>query len=470
MSDNYKEKIIKAFDQAEHYDQFARIQKIVAKKLSDRIFHYFNSISASQPLSILEIGCGTGFLTEHLVRLFPDAHIVVTDISPKMLQRSKDKLNKSKRNVTFKIMDGEHPDLDGQYDLICSSLTLQWFSDLSISIKNLTNLLKVNGYFICSTLASDTFKEWRAVHMDNHFDCSLQNYPQFTDLQSLWPLTGSGYWESEEIIDHYDNGLDFAKELHAIGAFVPDKKSYPLQWSQFKKVIADFNCFYCCCTYHIAYGVFHKFSAKGFFVTGTDTDVGKTFISTLLTKLLNGIYWKPIQTGLSCDQGDTKTVCQLAEISSEHYLPPLIELQAPLSPEEAAKLEQYEIKPEIFNGISLNPEKKYIVEGAGGVLVPIAKHYLMIDLMKTINLPVIIVARTKLGTLNHTLMTIEVLRNKKITIAGVILNGALNKTCKEFIESYGKVKILGEIPQLPDINSEKLNAVYQYISIPEDYL
>ena len=469
MSRNYKEKIIKAFDQADQYEKFASIQKIVAKKLSDCIRKQFKtSVNHKEKISILEIGCGTGLLTQYLIDFFPDAHFVLTDISPEMLNRAKNKFKNHKYDLTFKLMDGEYPELDEKYDLICSSLTFQWFDNVASAIRTLTNYLKQNGYLICSTLTFETFKEWRSIYNDNDFSCNLQTYPSIESIQSVWPETGTGRWETDEIIVQIDTAIDFFKGLRSIGASVPLETSKPLKLSQFKKVLSDFSKNYNYCSYHIAYGVFRKFSAKGFFVTGTDTDIGKTIISACLTKLLNAVYWKPIQTGLNCDIGDTNTVCHLAELSETQYLSPIIKLQAPLSPEDAARLENRELSLDHVNVSDLKQEKKYIVEGAGGIFVPINDHLFIIDLIEKINLPVIVVARTILGTLNHTLMTIEALRNRNIKISGVILNGPLNEDCKNSIISHGKVKILGQVPFLSNVNPDNLSTLCECISIPEE--
>ncbi len=470
MLKSYKEKIIHSFDQADQYDDYAVIQKIVAVKLSEYIKNNcmdYNSLD--HKISILEIGCGTGFLTEHLLYLFPNAEFVITDISSQMLKRAEQKIKKCSNDIIFKIMDGENPQFDKKFDLICSNLSIQWFHDLACALKKLTNYLKPNGYIICSTLASETFKEWRSIYLHHQFECTLQNYPKKEEFEFFWPKTGSGYWVYEKIIDHFNHGLDFFRELRFIGASVPNKASVPLKRFQLNKIISDFNNYYKYCTYHLAFGIFRKFSAKGFFVTGTDTDVGKTFISACLTKLLNAIYWKPIQTGLNCNLGDTHRICQLLNLKNYDFLKPIIELQAPLSPEEAAKVENRYINSDFMDRINLNSNNTYIIEGAGGVFVPINENLMMIDLIQKINLPVIIVTRTTLGTLNHTLMTIEALRKRHISIAGIVLNGEMNEANKQAIIKHGKVKIIGEIPFFPSINLKELEISCRKINIPMKY-
>ncbi|EUK18794.1 dethiobiotin synthase [Commensalibacter papalotli (ex Servin-Garciduenas et al. 2014)] len=462
---NYnKQKIIHSFNQADSYEQSAKIQKTVVKRLVSYIKEL--NFDPSQPLLILEIGCGTGLLTQYLLELFPKAKFVITDISPKMVERTKAKFEKKYSNVQFKIMDGEALQLDQSFDLICSSLAFQWFEDLKGALQRITDFLNPNGVLLCSTLAQESFEEWRAIYDHYDYSCPLQSYPKLDKLESYWPtLTGGGYWETESIIDSIPDGLEFIKELRCIGAHTSLASHHSLSAGQLRKVIIKFNSDYGYTTYQVAFGYFKRFSAKGFFVTGTDTDVGKSFVSACLTKVLNAKYWKPIQTGLNCDQGDTKTVQQLAMLSDQQVITPLIELQEPFSPEEAAERENIILDIEQLD-LSLSfHDQPYIVEGAGGALVPIAEYQFMIQLMKKINLPVIIVARTELGTLNHTLLTLEVIRKYHIPIAGVILNGKPNPANKEAIERHGKIKVITEIPHMEKLSLEFISQLSQEIAL-----
>lgn len=462
---NYnKQNIIKSFDHADSYEQSAKIQKIVVKRLVSTLRKL--DFNQGKAISILEIGCGTGLLTQYLLALFPEAEFVITDISAGMIERAKENLGKNRSNVTFKVMDGEALELDQSFDLICSSLAFQWFEDFEDSLQKITRYLNPNGVVLCSTLAKESFVEWREVYNSFNYSCPLQSYPEKETLESYWPTSlGGGFWEIENIIDSVQNGFEFIKGLRGIGAHISTTSHQSLSAGQLRKVIHQFDNQYGYTTYQIAFGYFKRFSAKGFFVTGTDTDVGKTYVSACLSKALNAIYWKPMQTGLNCDPGDTENVQQLASLSDDQILPPLIELQEPLSPEEAARREN--IKLDIGQLDLLLPwqEKAYIVEGAGGVFVPIAESQFMIELMKKINLPVIIVARTELGTLNHTLLTLEVLRKHHVPIAGVILNGTPNPANKEAIERHGKVKIIAEVPRMEMLSPEFILQFSQKIAL-----
>ncbi|WP_456324587.1 dethiobiotin synthase [Desulfonauticus submarinus] len=185
------------------------------------------------------------------------------------------------------------------------------------------------------------------------------------------------------------------------------------------------------------------------FITGTDTGVGKTLISSLLVKKFNAYYFKPIQTG-SKEERDVNIVKNLTGLNGEYFLPEVYLLKEPLSPHLAAKRENKKIE---LKKIFCPQKEPLVVEGAGGVFVPLNENSFMLDLMQKFSLPVLVVARSTLGTINHTLLTLEALRQKKIDILGVILNGPLNLENKNAIEYYGKVKVLAEIPKLKTINS-----------------
>lgn len=187
------------------------------------------------------------------------------------------------------------------------------------------------------------------------------------------------------------------------------------------------------------------------FVTGTDTDAGKTVISALLTLGLKAHYWKPVQSGCEIDS-DTKTVQELTGLSDEHFLPESYRLTEPLSPHEAAIRDGVRIDldaiqlPSSFT--SLPAETPLVVEGAGGILVPLAPGVLTIDLVKKLELPALVVARSGLGTINHTLLTLHALRASDIPIAGVVLNGPRHPENAEAIEEYGQVPVLAQVEQL----------------------
>lgn len=185
------------------------------------------------------------------------------------------------------------------------------------------------------------------------------------------------------------------------------------------------------------------------FITGTDTNVGKTVVSSWLCAHSGFDYFKPIQTGGDLER-DCLQVQQLArtKVHPESYL-----LQAPLSPHLAAFKEGVDID---VAKITLPTVENLIIEGAGGVLVPLNSEVLMIDLIKKLRVPVIVVARTSLGTINHTLLTLTTLHLLKIPILGVILKGESNGDNANAIAHYGKVKILASLPHFEDLNRNVL--------------
>jgi len=200
---------------------------------------------------------------------------------------------------------------------------------------------------------------------------------------------------------------------------------------------------------------------KGFFVTGTDTSVGKTICSAVLMNNLRKTrevcYWKPIQTGIEEDD-DTETVKTLANCAGEEIFDVGFRLEKPLSPHLSARLANVEIT--IGKTLQFIENKKnskfWIVEGAGGIFVPLNEKELMVDLIKALNLPVIVAAHSGLGTINHTLLTLEALRNLNLEIFGVILNGEPNAENRKAIEHFGKIKVLAEVPKFKKINAENL--------------
>jgi dethiobiotin synthetase len=200
-----------------------------------------------------------------------------------------------------------------------------------------------------------------------------------------------------------------------------------------------------------------------FFITGTDTGIGKTLVSALLCAALDAIYWKPIQTGTREDS-DRDTVMRLAEIGRERTLDEAYRFAPPVSPHLAARLAGVRID---FRRIKLPKPPRLpksanlITEGAGGALVPINKRQLTTDLMKHLGLPVLLVARTALGTINHTLLSIAALRAAKLDLRGVILSGKPNRENLRAIEHYGDVEVIGSVPLLKKINRGALLRVYQ---------
>ncbi len=199
---------------------------------------------------------------------------------------------------------------------------------------------------------------------------------------------------------------------------------------------------------------------RGLFVTGTDTGVGKTVVSAALMHYYRRFspvrYWKPVQTGIEQDD-DTATVRRLGACADAEILEAGVRLPRPVSPHLAARLADRRIEIQALAPLPA-ADVRWIVEGAGGVLVPLNDRQTMADLMAALGLPVLVAARSTLGTLNHTLLTIEALRARALRVAGVVMVGPRDAHNREAIEHYGAVPVLGEMPSFADLTPEALRA------------
>src|SRR6266550_3920785 len=198
---------------------------------------------------------------------------------------------------------------------------------------------------------------------------------------------------------------------------------------------------------------------KTLIVTGSDTGVGKTVVCAMLTLALKGIYWKPIQSG-TAGGTDTQRVQAMTGLPSSHFLPERYVLREPLSPHRAAELDGITIEAESLDLPQTNAKRWLIVEGAGGVLVPINRQTLQIALFSRWQAPVIIVARTALGTINHTLLSLEALKRRSIEVMGIIFVGDAMPDTKRTIAEFGGVKSLGRLPFLPALNADSLREAF----------
>ncbi len=198
---------------------------------------------------------------------------------------------------------------------------------------------------------------------------------------------------------------------------------------------------------------------RGFFVTGTDTNVGKTVLSALLCASLPARYWKPIQTG-SIEGTDRQQVIHWAGIADEDTHPEAYIFRDPVSPHLAAQNEGAEILLQQIHLPVSDERLPLVVEGAGGAMVPINGSEFMTDLMRTLDLPVLLAARSTLGTINHTLLSVKALRDAGLCVRGVVMNGPEDSGNRRAIEQYGHVHVIGHIPTLPEINRQSLHDVF----------
>jgi dethiobiotin synthetase len=195
------------------------------------------------------------------------------------------------------------------------------------------------------------------------------------------------------------------------------------------------------------------------FITGTDTGVGKTVVSAILMAGLNGYYWKPIQSGLE-EMSDTQWVQENTGLPGTHFFKETYRLTQPLSPHAAALQDGVRIELDAFK-IPTPPEPGHlIIEGAGGVMVPLNEKDLMTDIIKKLDAPVLLVCRSSLGTINHTLLSLEQLRREGIEIFGVVMNGPRNLENRKAIEHFGRIRVLAEIEPLPFIDPLTLKTLF----------
>jgi dethiobiotin synthase len=202
---------------------------------------------------------------------------------------------------------------------------------------------------------------------------------------------------------------------------------------------------------------------RGLFVTGTDTGVGKTVVSAaLMHRYRAGIplrYWKPIQTGIEQDD-DTAEVERLGDCRSGEIQRAGIRLRHPVSPHLAARLNGTTIalRPLVDSMVGERQSIRWIVEGAGGLLVPINNAETMADLISLLRLPVVLVARTSLGTINHTLLALEALGRRALQVAGVVMVGEPDAENRAAIEQFGATVVVGEMPRFARLDAAGLAA------------
>lgn len=197
-----------------------------------------------------------------------------------------------------------------------------------------------------------------------------------------------------------------------------------------------------------------------FFITGTDTNVGKTLVSALLCAALDAIYWKPIQTGTR-EGTDTATVMRLAGLQRDRTIPEAYRFAPPVSPHLAARRAGVRIELKKIHMPRIAARENLIVEGAGGALVPINGTELMTHLMKHLKLPILLVSRTSLGTINHTLLSVATLRAARLDLRGVVMSGAPNVENRRAIERYGNVPVVGMVPLLTKVDRAALLKIFR---------
>ncbi|WGD50873.1 dethiobiotin synthase [Bradyrhizobium sp. CB1650] len=207
---------------------------------------------------------------------------------------------------------------------------------------------------------------------------------------------------------------------------------------------------------------------KRIVVTGTDTGVGKTVFSAGLAGLLGANYWKPIQAGLE-QETDSECIRRLGGLSSDRIVPELYRLRTPASPHYSAEIDGVRIDPETLR-LPDSGERQLVIEGAGGLMVPLTTRTLYIDIFEGWQLPVVLCARTGLGTINHSLLSIEALRKRQIRILGIAFIGERNAETESAICEIGRVRWLGRLPWLVPLTDDRLQAAFKDSFVSTDFL
>lgn len=202
-------------------------------------------------------------------------------------------------------------------------------------------------------------------------------------------------------------------------------------------------------------------------VTGTDTGIGKTVFSAGLADLLGASYWKPIQAGLE-GETDTELVARLGSLSRDRIVPELYRLRTPASPYHSAEIDGVRIDANSLD-VPDTGERPLVIEGTGGLMVPLSSGTLYIDVFERWRLPVVLCASTALGTINHSLLSIEALRKREIHILGIAFIGERNAETQSAIREMGRVRWLGRLPWLSPLTPDTLQAAFNASFLADDF-
>lgn len=243
-----RQQIARAFSTACDYDRHAHVQREVARHLAARI------VQLKLPASprILEIGCGTGYLTEALLESGIGGDWLVTDLSLQMLERCRSRIGE-REGVRYAILDGQraHPEFAQQFDLVCSSLAVQWFESLQDSLGQMLSWLAPGGHCVFTTLGATTFSEWRAAHEREKLAAGTPELPSAAQLALILPQAQASPLVVEYYRQAHGTGAAFLKSLKAIGAGTPARQHTPLSPAQLKRVMCQFESAGAAATYEI---------------------------------------------------------------------------------------------------------------------------------------------------------------------------------------------------------------------------
>ena len=202
--------------------------------------------------------------------------------------------------------------------------------------------------------------------------------------------------------------------------------------------------------------------AEKYFVTGIGTGIGKTICSAVLVEKLKADYWKPIQSG-DLEQSDSLSIKSLISNTKTVIHPEKYRLTQPLSPHLSAKLDGIEI--ELKQLIPPTTQNNLIIEGAGGLMVPLNEEELILDLIKNLAVEVIVVSQNYLGSINHTLLTINTLKQHHVKIKGIVFSGEENLESQRYILKYSGLHLIGRIPFLNNLSKEEISLAGEKLAL-----
>ncbi|MBF0310699.1 MAG: methyltransferase [Magnetococcales bacterium] len=231
MSADWSRRVRRSFEAASAtYDESARIQQEAVRHLMRRI----DPLELGNTPNILEIGCGTGFLSRALRQRWPQGRLLCTDLAPGMVLRCRQRLGE-RDGLSFLIMDGEHPAVRGGWDLVVSSLTWQWFADPSGALVRWGGLLRPGGWLALATLGEGTFREWAELCAARGVPCGVLPFPDAATLSSWWQ--GGGEVEEVRLTERHASGLAFLRQLRRIGAGVPREGHRPMETAPLRGIL-----------------------------------------------------------------------------------------------------------------------------------------------------------------------------------------------------------------------------------------
>ncbi|MEO5377543.1 MAG: methyltransferase domain-containing protein [Magnetococcus sp. DMHC-6] len=247
--------IAEAFGRASRYHETARVQRVVAAELAERLAR---RVRTPRP-RVLELGCGSGFLSQSLLQNWPEGSFLITDVAAPMVERCRQNLTCSRQNRQFVVMDCEDHALRPGYDLITASLAFQWLQDFPKTLRGLLDLLAPGGILGFSTLALGTFMEWQQACARHGVPAGTPDYPPVEFFQHFWPVEGQCEIETEWYFDSYTSGISFLRHLKQIGAHSPKENYASVTAGQLRRVLRDLTT-----TFTIRYHVVYSFLQKDF--------------------------------------------------------------------------------------------------------------------------------------------------------------------------------------------------------------